>query len=138
MKHLSRVRWSRVDRAQLCKHAVSVNAAFHCGGSTYGTKELGDTDHHDVDNDRDVFGAPIPNAARGIRGSSPPPPSNLAPKAELTRPLQPSEGVARAIALFDFNAVQSGDLSFKKGQVIIVTEMSDNTDTWYNCFVDRL
>ncbi|PSR74389.1 hypothetical protein PHLCEN_2v9897 [Hermanssonia centrifuga] len=88
---------------------------------------------YDFDNandleDQDVFGAPIPNAAKGLRGNSPP---KLAPKAELTRPLGPGEGVARAIALFDFNAVQSGDLSFKKGQVITVTEMSDNTDTWY-------
>ena len=30
----------------------------------------------------------------------------LAPKAELTRPLLPHEGIARAIALYDFNAVQ--------------------------------
>ena len=30
----------------------------------------------------------------------------IAPKAELTRPLLPHEGVARAIALFDFKAVQ--------------------------------
>ncbi|EKM56490.1 uncharacterized protein PHACADRAFT_92114 [Phanerochaete carnosa HHB-10118-sp] len=65
-----------------------------------------------------------------IRGSSPPPP-RLTPKMELTRPLKPHEGIARAIALFDFNAVQSGDLSFKKGEVITVTEMSDNTDTWW-------
>lgn len=81
----------------------------------------------------------------------------LAPKAELARPLLPHEGVARAIALFDFNAVQvrdcpaelcllargpiadgvccgcvqPGDLSFKKGQVIVVTEKSDDTDTWW-------
>jgi len=87
-------------------------------------------DHDDLDQDNDVFGAPIPSAARGIRGSSPPPPK-LTPKRELTRPLKPHEGVARAIALFDFNAVESGDLSFKKGQVITVTEMSDNTETWW-------
>ncbi|KAL1943866.1 hypothetical protein VTO73DRAFT_3684 [Trametes versicolor] len=55
----------------------------------------------------------------------------LAPKAELARPLLPHEGVARAIALFDFSAVQPGDLSFKKGQVIVVTEKSDDTDTWW-------
>lgn len=61
---------------------------------------------HEVDEDRDVFGAPIRNAARGIRGSSPPPAPKLTPKTELSRPLQPHEGVARAIALFDFNAVQ--------------------------------
>ncbi len=80
----------------------------------------------------------------------------LAPKAELTRPLLPHEGVARAIALFDFKAVQvrvscrgcgtdanhdlrstaaaaaqPGDLSFQKGQVITVTEMSEDTNTWW-------
>ncbi|KAI0674531.1 hypothetical protein C8Q78DRAFT_1067524 [Trametes maxima] len=55
----------------------------------------------------------------------------LAPKAELSRPLLPHEGVARAIALFNFDAVQPGDLSFKKGQVIVVTEKSDDTNTWW-------
>ena len=65
-------------------------------------------DHDDLDADRDVFGAAIPNAAAGVEGSTPPP--KLAPKAELTRPLQPHEGVARAIALFDFNAVQVSPL----------------------------
>ncbi|RPD71753.1 DUF500-domain-containing protein [Lentinus tigrinus ALCF2SS1-7] len=55
----------------------------------------------------------------------------LAPKAELTRPLLPHEGVARAIALFDFKAVQPGDLSFQKGQVITVTEKSEDTNTWW-------
>ncbi|GJE86500.1 SYLF-domain-containing protein [Phanerochaete sordida] len=89
----------------------------------------------DEEEDRDVFGAPIPSAARAIRGSTPPPPK-LTPKMELQRPLKPHEGIARAIALFDFNAVQSGDLSFKKGQVITVTEMSDNTDTWWSGKVD--
>jgi hypothetical protein len=48
----------------------------------------------------------------------------------LSRPLAEGEGVARAIALFDFRAVEPGDLSFLKGQVITVTEKSDNTDTW--------
>ncbi|KAH9941124.1 DUF500-domain-containing protein [Epithele typhae] len=60
----------------------------------------------------------------------------LAPKAELTRPLLPHEGVARAIALFDFAAVQSGDLSFHKGQVITVTEKSADTNTWWRGKVD--
>ncbi|KAI0634810.1 DUF500-domain-containing protein [Trametes polyzona] len=60
----------------------------------------------------------------------------LAPKAELTRPLLPHEGVARAIALFDFNAVQPGDLSFKKGQVITVTEKSEDTNTWWRGKLD--
>ena len=48
----------------------------------------------------------------------------------LSTPLAQGEGVGRAIALFDFHAVQSGDLSFSKGQVITITEKSDSTDTW--------
>ena len=74
----------------------------------------------------------------------------LTTKPGLSSPLQPGDGIARAIALFDFRAVQvslrqiglsdqnnttyffqPGDLSFVKGDVITVTEKSDNTDTWY-------
>ena len=74
----------------------------------------------------------------------------LTTKPGLSTPLQPGDGIARAIALFDFRAVQvslrqiglsdqnnttyffqPGDLSFVKGDVITVTEKSDNTDTWY-------
>ena len=48
----------------------------------------------------------------------------------LSRPLAQGEGIARAIALFDFRAVEPGDLSFLKGQVVTITEKSDSTDTW--------
>jgi hypothetical protein len=48
----------------------------------------------------------------------------------LSKPLAQGEGVGRAIALFDFRAVESGDLSFSKGQVITITEKSDSKDTW--------
>jgi hypothetical protein len=48
----------------------------------------------------------------------------------LSKPLAQGEGIGRAIALFDFRAVESGDLSFSKGQVITVTEKSDSKDTW--------
>lgn len=41
-----------------------------------------------------------------VSGSSSGGKPKLAPKAELARPLLPHEGVARAIALFDFKAVQ--------------------------------
>ncbi|KAH9053187.1 DUF500-domain-containing protein [Lactarius vividus] len=54
----------------------------------------------------------------------------------LSRPLAQGEGVARAIALFDFRAVEPGDLSFLKGQVITITEKSDNTDTWWKGKLD--
>jgi SH3 domain-containing YSC84-like protein 1 len=48
----------------------------------------------------------------------------------LRKPLAQGEGVCRAIALFDFRAVEPGDLSFSKGQVITITEKNDSTDTW--------
>lgn len=48
----------------------------------------------------------------------------------LSKPLGQGQGIGRAIALFDFRAVESGDLSFSKGQVITITEKSDSTDTW--------
>ena len=48
----------------------------------------------------------------------------------LSRPLAQGEGVGRAIALYDFRAVEAGDLSFAKGQVITIMEKSDSTDTW--------
>ena len=72
--------------------------------SSYDRRSSYDMDHNDLDSDRDVFGAPIPNAGRNYMNNSPPP--KLTPKSELTKPLRPHEGVARAIALFDFNAVQ--------------------------------
>ncbi|EAU92639.2 SH3 domain-containing protein [Coprinopsis cinerea okayama7 len=43
----------------------------------------------------------------------------LRSKPELSRPLTPNEGVARAIALFDFDAVEA------------VTKMTDMVDDWY-------
>ncbi|KAI0682935.1 hypothetical protein BC835DRAFT_1397597 [Cytidiella melzeri] len=100
--------------------------------SGYGGRPSFDFDHRDQE-DLDVFGAPMVGP-KGLQTSSPPP--KLTPKAELVRPLQPHEGVGRAIALFDFNAVQPGDLSFSKGQIITVTEMSKTTDTWWTGKVD--
>ncbi|KAF9475639.1 DUF500-domain-containing protein [Pholiota conissans] len=61
-------------------------------------------------------------------------PSNvpyLRPREELTAPLSPYEGVARAIALYNFNAVEAGDLSFQKGDVIVITKKSDSIDDWW-------
>lgn len=56
----------------------------------------------------------------------------IKPRPELAKPLLPHEGVARAIALFDFNAVESGDLSFRKGDVIAITKKSDSVDDWWS------
>ncbi|KAF8832676.1 hypothetical protein HHX47_DHR1002026 [Lentinula edodes] len=76
----------------------------------------------------------------------------IAPKPELAKPLLRHEGVARAIALYNFDGVeachflsypllsyfycilkvliQSGDLSLKKGDVIIITKKSESSDDW--------
>ncbi|KZT36043.1 DUF500-domain-containing protein [Sistotremastrum suecicum HHB10207 ss-3] len=37
----------------------------------------------------------------------------------------------RAIALYDYNAQQSGDLSFKKGDVIIIVEKTGSSHDWW-------
>ncbi|PFH54751.1 hypothetical protein AMATHDRAFT_38017 [Amanita thiersii Skay4041] len=41
------------------------------------------------------------------------------------------EGVAQAVALYNFQAVEPGDMSFFKGEVIIITQMTDKTDDWW-------
>ena len=53
----------------------------------------------DSEPDRQLFDEPSPMLTRPV----------ITPKAELTTPLTPGEGVGRAIALFDFNAVEVGD-----------------------------
>ncbi|KAJ7630591.1 hypothetical protein FB45DRAFT_915962 [Roridomyces roridus] len=55
----------------------------------------------------------------------------IKPKPELNRPFMPNEGVGRAIALYDFQAAQPGDLSFNKGDIITITKKSDSTDDWW-------
>jgi len=76
-------------------------------------------------NDDDALHVPPPEGAGGDRL-----PPSITPKPELARPLLPREGVARAIALYNFTAVEPGDLSFSKGDVITITEKSDSTDDW--------
>ncbi|KAG8220139.1 Las1-like-domain-containing protein [Butyriboletus roseoflavus] len=61
-------------------------------------------------------------------GSSPP---RFKTQHELSKPLSPLEGVARAIALYAFNAVEAGDLSFSRGDIITITRKSDSTDDWW-------
>ncbi|TDL28856.1 DUF500-domain-containing protein [Rickenella mellea] len=61
---------------------------------------------------------------------------HLTSKKELSVPLSPHEGVARAIALYEFNAVESGDLSFRKGEVITITKKSHSVDDWWTGKID--
>jgi len=55
----------------------------------------------------------------------------LSPREELRSPARENQGVGQAIALFDFKGVEPGDLSFSKGQVIVITEKSASTNTWW-------
>ncbi|KAJ7275430.1 hypothetical protein B0H12DRAFT_1087300 [Mycena haematopus] len=63
-------------------------------------------------------------------------PPFIKPKPELARPLLPHEGVARAIALYDFKAAQPGDLPFSKGDIIVITKRSESTDDWWTGILD--
>jgi hypothetical protein len=54
------------------------------------------TSPFDIEHNGQIFDEPSPISARPI----------ITPKAELTTPLTPGEGVGRAIALFDFDAVE--------------------------------
>jgi len=52
-------------------------------------------------------------------------------KPEFSKPFSPQDGVARAVALYNFHAVEAGDLTFSKGDVIVITRKSDSTDDWW-------
>ncbi|KAJ6574737.1 hypothetical protein B0H19DRAFT_933094 [Mycena capillaripes] len=73
-----------------------------------------------------------PTSERQFSMSSP----FIKPKPGLTTPLMPHEGVGRAIALYDFQAAQPGDLSFSKGDIIVITKRSDSTDDWWTGTLD--
>ncbi|KAJ7596703.1 hypothetical protein C8J56DRAFT_294440 [Mycena floridula] len=50
--------------------------------------------------------------------------SSIAPSSQ-------PQGIARAVALYDFNAVEAGDLSFSKGDIITVLRKSQSIDDWW-------
>lgn len=54
----------------------------------------------------------------------------LTARAGLSEPLAPSE-VGRAIALHDFDAVEHGDLSFMKGDIIHILYKTTSTNDWW-------
>ena len=62
----------------------------------YGELLPGTRGPFDVELDAQLFGEPSPMSTKPV----------ITPKAELTAPLAPGEGVGRAIALFDFDAVE--------------------------------
>ena len=40
-------------------------------------------------------------------------------------------GIEKAVALFDYNAQEDGDLSFKKGDLITIVKRTESTDDWW-------
>jgi hypothetical protein len=66
-----------------------------------------------------------PSTPPSNRSSSPRP--NLQLKAGLEGG---SDGYARAVGLFDFNATAEGDLGFKSGQVVLVLDKVGKGDWW--------
>lgn len=61
-------------------------------------------------------------------------PASLASKPP--RPRKPNAGGTQATALFTFDADQAGDLGFKKGDTIRITQKSDSTDDWWTGEID--
>jgi hypothetical protein len=105
-------------------HARSFSEMPRMGSGVSGvSSSLYDDSFAPTIEDDDPFGLGLDKPSAGL--SRP----RIAAKKELAEPM-PAGGLARAIALFDFNAVQAGDLSFRKGQVITVTEKSGDTNTW--------
>ena len=50
-------------------------------------------------------------------------------KAELTR--KEPDSVGKAVARFEFQAVEPGDLSMRKGDIVVILQKSESTDDWY-------
>ena len=59
------------------------------------------------------------------------------PNIPLKAGLEPAaDGYARAVAQFDFNATDSGDLGLKAGQVVVVLDKVGNGDWWRGRRID--
>lgn len=50
-------------------------------------------------------------------------------RAELSR--KEPDSVGKAVARFEFQAVEPGDLSMRKGDIVVILQKSDSTDDWY-------
>ncbi|KDQ20379.1 hypothetical protein BOTBODRAFT_26380 [Botryobasidium botryosum FD-172 SS1] len=74
-------------------------------------------------------GTSIPAASTPDLSSRSRPPVQLETKKGLREPL--TEGIGRAIALFDFNAQEAGDLSFAKGDVLVILKKTGTSEDWW-------
>jgi amphiphysin len=46
-------------------------------------------------------------------------------------PIPPSKPKKTVIALYDFDAQENGDLSFREGDIITILKMSESSDDWW-------
>ncbi|KAI9488339.1 hypothetical protein BDB00DRAFT_888659 [Zychaea mexicana] len=70
---------------------------------------------------------PQPSAGGGYNAPAPAPAARAPPPPPPSR--KPHEPTARA--LYDFNGEQGGDLSFREGDIITITEKSGSQDDWW-------
>lgn len=80
-----------------------------------------------ADSDLDDLGGRLSNTRLGATNSPSRPPASSKPN--FASP--PKVSSNQAIALYTFKGENSGDLPFKKGDVIDITKKSDTTDDWW-------
>ncbi|KIO34257.1 hypothetical protein M407DRAFT_16790 [Tulasnella calospora MUT 4182] len=89
--------------------------------------------------DQDPFSGLAPATFDQKRRESPPPPSQSPMSNKPTRKLSVKRGLdvpappgaVKAIAMFDYAATEAGDLSFREGDVIYVTEKTESSNDWW-------
>ncbi|KZT52757.1 DUF500-domain-containing protein [Calocera cornea HHB12733] len=79
--------------------------------------EFGETEEYDDEPESEPEPEPRPGPIR-----------LLSTKKDLKAP---DLGLGKGIALYNFEAQQSGDLGFRKGDVIIITKKTTSTDDWW-------
>ncbi|KAF6766480.1 hypothetical protein DFP72DRAFT_20932 [Ephemerocybe angulata] len=108
------------------KHTRSTSL-FNASSRAYTSAPTANTELNGVVEDYDDPFNPSPSNSKSLHTRRHT--TMIQPKPELARPL--FDGIARAIALYNFQAAESGDLSFSKGDVITITKKSNSTDDWW-------
>lgn len=73
-----------------------------------------------------------PSSPTTTSKKGPPPLRPTAPKPDFKpTPRASTLGANQAVALYTFEATQSGDLGFKKGDIITVTKRTDSKNDWW-------
>jgi hypothetical protein len=125
--------WSRTDSRD-SRDSYSRPRPFSVHGAPKGGFPT--TPHDDTDpfreRDRDDYGyRGYDDDVRGMRDGSPQFDDFLVDRRGGRGANVDAEGYARAVALFDFNARESDDLGFKKGQVLTVLDGANDSVQWW-------